>query len=222
MYHATLTRGLTAVLILFAAINSHASLTPVLPSPGSEPSLIGAGGILDDRFGLENLVRIDDNIDQYWRNDGHIVVKTLAKWAGFRQSFGYIDTAGGFTSLLQVNNRWSRPAASFHSEDSGELFRFGLDPSGAPLWSSSPSDNSDALDHMVTWQITDNRNKHLVGAYVIAWEDLIGGGDRDYNDLVLLVKGDASLQAVPIPAALWLFASGLFGLSTFARRKNKA
>jgi len=221
MHYRTLTRGLSALLIMFTAINSHASLTPVLPNPGGEPSLIGAGGILDSRFGLENLVRIDDTLDQFWVNGGHVEVKALAKWAGFSQSFGYIDTDGDFTSLFNVSNKRSRPKARFKVEDSGELFRFGLDPSGAPLWSSAASDNSDGLDHMTTWQITDNRNKRLIGAYVIAWEDLIGGGDRDYNDLVVLVKGgEVSLQPVPVPAALWLFASGLFGLAAVSRRRR--
>jgi len=222
-------RSVTASLVLFVATASHAALTPVLPGPGHEPGLIGVNGILDDRFGLENLVRIDDSIDQYWRNDGHIVVKTLAKWAGFGQSFGYINASGDFSQLLNVSNKWSRPAGSFRAEDSGGLFRFGLDPGGSPLWSSAPSTNSDALDHMVTWQITASRNRGLIGAYITAWEDLAGGGDRDYNDLVLLIKGDASLHtvataevlaAVPVPAALWLFASGLLGLGVFARRSN--
>jgi hypothetical protein len=63
---------------------------------------------------------------------------------------------------------------------------------------------------MVTWLITGGE---AAGNYVIAWEDLPRGGDRDFNDIVLEVR------VVPIPAALWLFASGLLGLIGFARRK---
>lgn len=214
------------LLSLLLCSGAQAALTPVLPNPGSEPDLVGTNGLLDRYFGLENLVRIDDTLDQYWKNDGQVVVQTLAKWAGFRQSFGFIDNEGDFTSLFQVGNRRSRPAAGFSVADSGTRFRFGLDPSGSPLWSSKAADNSDGLDHMVTWRISAHRNDQLVGAYVIAWEDLLGGGDQDYNDLVLLVKGgistlpDPSAQVVPVPAALWLMASGLFSLGILARRNH--
>lgn len=220
-------RRVTASLAILAATGGHAALTPVLASAGQEPGLSGVKGILDERFGLQNLVRIDDSIDQYWRNDGRITVKTLGKWASLSQSFGYIDAAGDFTRLLNVGKGRSRPAGSFTAGDSGRVFRFGLDPVGAPLWSSAPAYNSDKADHMVTWKITANNNRSLVGAYITAWEDLAGGGDGDFNDLVMLIKGDASLDTVmtsvpnavvPVPAALWLFATGLFSLGMFARR----
>ena len=236
MYRHSMMRSLrcvTASLVLFAASGSNAALTPVLTGTGYESGLIGARGILDERFGLENLVRVDDSIDQYWQSGGDFTVKTLAKWAGFSQSFGIIDASGGFHHLLGVRNRWSRPAASFRIDDPDTIFRFGLKPSGAPLWSSATADNTDAFDHMVTWRITANRNKNLIGAFITAWEDLADGGDPDYNDLVLLIKGDISIHrsdsvitpdvvppphAVPVPAAIWLFASGLFGLGLFSRR----
>lgn len=236
MYRNLMMRSLrcvTASLVLFAASGSHAALTPVLTGAGQEPGLTGTRGILDEHFGLENLVRVDDSIDQYWQSGGNFTVKTLAKWAGFRQSFGVIDASGDFNRLLEVRNPWSLPAASFRIDDPDAIFRFGLDPSGAPLWSSALADNTDAFDHMVTWRITDNRNKNLVGAFVTAWENLANGGDQDYNDLVLLIKGDISIHgadqlsvantipsphAVPVPAALWLFASGLLGLGFLSRR----
>jgi hypothetical protein len=226
-------RCVTASLVLFAASGSHAALTHVSTGPGHEPGLMGAEGILDEHFGLENLVRVDDSIDQYWQSGGNFTVKTLAKWAGFRQSFGVIGASGDFNHLLEASNRESLPEASFRIDNPDTTFRFGLDPSGAPLWSSALADNTDAFDHMVTWRITANRNKNLVGAFVTAWEDLANGGDQDYNDLVLLIEGDISIHgadqlsvanaipsphAVPVPAALWLFASGLFGLGFLSRR----
>jgi len=53
-----------------------------------------------------------------------------------------------------------------------------------------------------------------------AWEDLPGGGDRDFNDIVV----DVSLAPIPIPAAAWLFGSGLLGMVGIgiARRKKTA
>jgi hypothetical protein len=76
------------------------------------------------------------------------------------------------------------------------------------------NDNPDTgEDHMVSWRITGGQ---YAGDFVMAWEDLPNLGDRDYNDLVLRVSG---VTAVPVPATVWLFISGLIGVAAIARRK---
>lgn len=196
------------------------SNTIVMPSP-AEPNLTGTGGILDNIFGLTNLQRIDDNLDQYWNVSANKVeVTAVAKYAGYKQDFGFIDTNDNFGSLLYVPYM-NAQSNSFTVAQSGSPFRFGLDPSGSPLLSSDPLDNvfcgkyscTEAKDHMVSWLITDGQ---FAGDYVIAWEDLKNLGDRDYNDLVVRVSG---VTVVPVPAATWLFGSGLLALAAFLRRR---
>ena len=187
-----------------------------------EPSLIEEGGILDNEFGLDHLQRIDDELDQYWTVvAGEVSVTAVAKYAGFSQHFGFIDGDDDFTSLLYVPYA-NGQTNTFNVSESGSPFRFGLDPSGSPLFSSAPEDNvfcgwwhcSGPYDHMVSWLITDGE---FAGDYVLAWEDLKGLGDRDYNDLVIRVSG---VSPVPVPSALWLFGSGILGLVAAARRFN--
>ncbi len=222
--HLRATGPLLALAVLLFTNQANAALTRILPGHPGEQGLASTGGFLDTYFGLDNLARVDDDMDRYWGNEGTVEITTLGKWADFKQSFGYIDADDNFTSLINVASSHSRPSAQFNADESGSVFRFGLDPSGAPLWSSDPADNDDLIDHMVTWRVNGVDNKSRSASYVISWEDLHGGGDRDFNDLVLLVSGDiigGQVSAVPVPAAFWLFGSGMFGLATVARRKTR-
>ena len=193
-----------------------------------EPSLIGEDGILDNEFGLDNLQRVDDELDQYWRVTANEVTATaVAKHAGYKQNFGLINSDDHFSSLLYV------PYMNAQSSTTtvpvvGDEIRFGLTRGAKPergnkkLFSSNPSNNvycgwfycSSPYDHMVSWLITDGE---FAGDYVLAWEDLKRLGDRDYNDLVVRVSG---VSPVPVPSALWLFGSGILGLVAVAKRFN--
>ena len=214
-------KNLTALtgLIVLTFSQLTAANTLILPSP-HEPDL---ASILDSEFGPGNLQRIDDDMDQYWTGAGEITATAVAKYAGYSQHFGFINESDDFTSLLYVPYMDAQ-SNSFNVAESGSPFRFGLDPSGSPLFSSDASDNvfcdkvfcSPELDHMVSWLITGGE---FAGDYILAWEDLKFLGDRDYNDLVVRLSG-VSPQVVPVPAAAWLFGSGLIGLAAFVRRRN--
>ena len=207
-----------ATLILLFASQFSVANTLILPS-SDEPGLIGAGGILDTEFGLANLMRIDDDFDQYWAmQSDEASVFAVAKYAGYTQNFGLLDSDNTFSSLLYAP--YMDAQSSTFSAASSAPFRFALHPGSALLFSSDPQDNvscglnvCDFDDHMVSWLITDGQ---YAGDYVIAWEDLKHLGDRDYNDLVVRVSG---VSPVPVPAAVWLFASGIFGLLIIARRR---
>lgn len=50
--------------------------------------------------------------------------------------------------------------------------------------------------------------------YILAWEDLAGGGDRDYQDFVAVVQ---DIAPVPLPTPVLLLISGLVGLAGVSR-----
>lgn len=220
-------KKLTYFVAIAAVFYSQISVANTIILPGLfEPNLLGSGGILDNEFGLGNLQRIDDDMDQYWTVTGEISVTAVAKHAGYSQNFGLIDSDDNFSSLLYVPYMNAQTGSTM-APAVGDEIRFGLTrgampPNGRkPLFSSDPADNVlcakffclGAEDHMVSWLITDGQ---FAGDYVVAWEDLKFLGDRDYNDLVLRISGVA---VVPVPAAAWLFGSGLLGLAAAARRR---
>jgi hypothetical protein len=172
-----------AVLLLLAS-TAKATLTTIQTS--NEPALSGAGGILDQLYGLENLTRVQDNgsvepVDQYWTFTGEKATITgRAKYAGFPHQFGILagdsgwDYDIGITTGAKKSGLYGEakgmPIPSVTRTSAGEmgteLFRFGLRlPSKRGyIWSSVPTDNQtmpggfagDGSDHMVTWQITGN------------------------------------------------------------------
>lgn len=216
------------LILLLSGLYSSAQSTTIMPSPhANEVDLMGADGILDSHFGLNNLQSIDGNNDQEWVGLANIDVSVVAKHSAYNHSFGYIDASDNYTSLLNNIGEGSGQSASFYAGNAGAPFRFGLHSKYEPLFSSAMKGNADGgKDHMVSWLITGGK---YAGDVVIAWEDLFDLGDRDYNDVVLRVSGvnrhqhhygdtPSGVSPVPVPPAVWLFISGLVGVVGIARR----
>jgi hypothetical protein len=55
---------------------------------------------------------------------------------------------------------------------------------------------------------------------VLAYNDnILGTGDIDFDDMMVRAKFTSTV--VPVPAAAWLFGSGLLGLIGMARRRKQ-
>ncbi|MDH5765682.1 MAG: VPLPA-CTERM sorting domain-containing protein, partial [Gammaproteobacteria bacterium] len=58
---------------------------------------------------------------------------------------------------------------------------------------------------------------NLDGTYTLEWSAIVVGGPFDG----LTTEWTMDIRPVPLPAAFWLFASGLIGLFGFARKTRK-
>ncbi|WP_017300045.1 DUF4114 domain-containing protein [Nodosilinea nodulosa] len=80
---------------------------------------------------------------------------------------------------------------------------------------TDPTKNSDGLQHVVAFQHND--------WIILGFEDIVGGGDLDYNDVIFAVRGiqeGAPSEDVPEPSALLgMLVLGIGGFTTLRRRK---
>jgi hypothetical protein len=117
-------------------------------------------------------------------------------------------------------------SALFGSETFG--FYIGTPQDGGQTFYSDTGLNPDGVDHMYAYGggdsvftdddiVPDSLQNTLFGpnSYLLAWEDLLHGGDYDYQDFVIAMS---NVTPVPLPTSLLLLGSGLI-LASIRRRK---
>jgi uncharacterized repeat protein (TIGR01451 family) len=78
--------------------------------------------------------------------------------------------------------------------EAGTILRFNLcsqedaDPDCEHVWSSDPASNSDGFEHVATRAVHAAEFPGRI--FQLNWEDLPGGGDRDFNDLIAVLRVD--------------------------------
>lgn len=86
---------------------------------------------------------------------------------------------------------------------------------------SDPGLNADGVDHFAIFATEGSTGLAGVFEFVVGIEDLYGGGDLDYNDMVFGITDVAPYRAaVPAPAPLALMGLGLLALG--ASRKLRS
>ena len=178
-----------------------------------------AGYAPNTSFGIYDVNDIDNKLEIFaGSNDANDLAVTLdISGTNFLTSWAYSDTTGTQTGS---------DSALFSSE----AFGFYIHSNATNYFYSEQSQNADGIDHMATFEggtgiFLDALNngfdlgdEFLANEYLLAFEDLPGGGDFDYTDFVVLVE---SINPIPVPATLALFGLGLVGLGFSAKKKSK-
>jgi hypothetical protein len=196
--------------------------------------------------GNDEIANRQTNADEVWTNMIEYTYEpwaVIGLSAGYTNTLGIytgVGTGGGKTDL------WTGSGTGFTGDGTsaypfpgdkqtnvvpeGGNFGFYLYSNQNNYLYSEVSLNSDGIDYMTTYALPELIGTDLYteengvkehwtvkgSAYLIGWEDIVGGGDGDYNDAMVLVS---KIKPVPEPATMLLLGSGLIGLAVVGRRK---
>jgi hypothetical protein len=161
--------------------------------------------------------------DQLWNSSGGVTATAKALFAEDPSTpFGYIPGASGgnFQPLFSVGGGTFDVTGS-GSFTPGSTFRFAAENKFG-LLSSSPSDNSDGKDHMITYQVDGLGG--IDDTWLLFFDDYGDNGtdaDFDYQDLVIQVTTVPTTTSVPEPGTLMLAGGAAVVLLKRVRRRSR-
>jgi hypothetical protein len=157
-----------------------------------------------------DLIQVSDSLDNLWtETNGQVLFEFRA--AGFSQELGYFYN-GSYTALISaINNGYNYTTINMNVPYGGPFSW--VDKTSGGTWYSNDLLNSDNMDHFIAFTTP------VAGEYILAFEDWPDSlGDKDYNDLIIKFKQNAS---VPEPSTFLLVGAGIIGIGLARKRFRK-
>ncbi len=184
------------------------------------------------------------------QTDADVRVYFVGEGAGYKNTLGFNTTGTGVTSgdpllifpdassSVSTYDPASKAVRSTSAPllpgdfvnlglvESGTLLNFFLIANGAnggkTVFSTDQSANPDGINHVVAFAYAVPGSSFLV----LGFEDLLGGGDRDFNDLLFAVdigaQNIAALTGTPEPALCLTLGSFVVGALWLKRRRDSS
>jgi hypothetical protein len=203
-------RRLTAVcagaITLAASLSANAAF--VISAGGTTEALPISGNDFNGDLSGEGIHNMTTGAQLSVDMDGFVTFYYLAAESGYTNSFN-----SGPNTITEHNEgfKWDGWSSFTISVAANEILDFSF--TSATAHALTPVDNASGTSLEGLGIMTDDNMSDLVLAYN---DNALGTGDADYDDM--LVR--AEFSAVPIPAAVWLFGSGLLGLIGIGRRRK--
>lgn len=150
--------------------------------------------------------------------DGYVTAQFLGSDAGYFNTL-FLDVAGDAdVYLFDKSSPLGQVPISLGWFTAGTelVFRLDVSNTGESFFTGDAGRNADGLAHAVATSVLNDAGEYIT---TVGFEDLLGGGDLDFNDFEFRLTNVVD-PAIPAPTALALMGFGLIGFGLQRRTRD--